>query len=98
MKPFEDLFARVVRVQLDIVAHGAGGKEAVYAPRRDQLLLNDDIEKRIGFGEDLACLRTLSIVLKNTGINALQSPGMEERRPVDEVAKHRQRKVIQSAH
>ena len=92
------LFACVVRVQLDIVAHSVGGEEAVYASRRDQFLLNDDIQKSVAFGEDLARLRTLSFVLKNAGINAFQSPGVEERRPVDEFAQRRQRKVVQHAH
>ena len=34
--------ARLVGVQFDIVAHGVGGKEAVDAARRDQVLLDDD--------------------------------------------------------
>src|SRR5713226_7915130 len=98
MESLEHLSACAVRVQLDIVAHGASGKQAVYAPRRDQVLLNDDIQESIGFGEDLARLYTLSLVLKNAGINTFQPPGVEERRPVDEVAQHRQRKVVQHAH
>ena len=97
MESLEHLFASVVRVQFDIVAHGAGSKQAVYAPRRDEVLRNDDIQKSIGFSEDLARLRTLSLVLENARINTLQSPSMEERRPVNEVAQCRQRKVMQHA-
>src|ERR1022692_3648750 len=98
MKTFEHRLAFVVHVQLDIVPHGAGGEEAVYASGRDQFLLNDDIKESIAFSENLARLRTVLFVLQNAGINTLQSPGMEERAPVNELAQRRQRKVIQDAH
>ena len=97
-KRVEHLVRVVVRVQLDIVAHGVGGKEAVDAARRDQLLLDDRIEQRIGFGEDLARLLALLRVVEDARINALQLPGVEERRPVDELAQRGQRKVVQHAH
>src|SRR6266851_9194801 len=98
MESLEHLSACAVRVQLDIVAHGASGKEAVCATRRDQVLLNDDIQESIGFGENLARLRTLILVVENAGVNAFQPPGVEERRPVNEVAQRRQRKVLQHAY
>ncbi len=41
----EDLRARVVGVELDIVADGVGGKEAVDAAGGDQLLLDDLVEQ-----------------------------------------------------
>ena len=56
----------------------AGNKP--YTPRRcDEFLLNDDIQKSVSFGEYLTRLRTLSCVLKDPGVNAFQSPGVEER-------------------
>src|ERR1700733_4239010 len=95
MKTFEHHLAFVVRVQLDIVPYGAGGEKAVNASGRDQFLLNDDVKKSIAFGENLARLCTAFFVLQNAGINTLQSPGMEKWAPVNELAQHRQRKVIQ---
>jgi hypothetical protein len=77
VKSIEHLFAFVVRIQFDIVAHGAGGKQSIYAARRDQFLLDDGIQESVAFGKELARLRTLSLVLKNAGINALQPPGVE---------------------
>ena len=56
------------------------------------------IQESVGFGEDLARLRALSLVLENARVDALQPPGMEERRPVNELAQRRQRKVVQHAH
>src|SRR6202165_6142900 len=86
VKSFEHLFACAVGIQFDIVAHGAGGKQAIYAARRDQVPLDDGIQESVGFAKDLARLCTLSLMLENAGINALQTPGVKQRCPVDEVA------------
>ena len=51
--------ARGVGVEFDVVADGIGGKEAVDAARGDQVLLDDVVEQRIGFGEELARLLAL---------------------------------------
>ena len=80
--------------KFDIVAHSIGGKQAIYSPRCDEFLLNNEIQKSIAFGEYLTSLRTLSLVLKNPGINTFQPPGVEERAPVNELAQRRQRKVV----
>src|ERR1700691_3130161 len=98
MESLKHLFACVVPVQFDIVAHGAGGKQAIYPSRCDEFLLNDEIEESIALAEDLARLGTMLCVLKNPGINSFQSPGMEERTPVNEFAQRRQRKVVKHAH
>ncbi len=55
------------------------------------------IQQRVGFGEDLTRLRAVLLVIEDARINALQSPGVEERRPVDELAQRRQRKIVQHA-
>ena len=94
MESFEHGPACAVCVQFDIVPHSAGGEEAVYASGRDQFLLNDDIKESIAFREDLARLRTVICVFENTGINSFESPGVEERAPVNEFAQRRQRKVV----
>src|SRR5256885_327235 len=62
---------------------------------RDEFFFNDHIEKGVTFFEQLACLRALLFVLKDSRINTLQSPGVEERRPVDELTQRGQRKVIE---
>ena len=98
MESFEHLCACAVGVEFDIVADRVGGKEAVYAARRDQVFLNDAIEESIGIGEELARLLALLLVFENARIDALQSPGVEERRPVDKVAQRCQRKIVQHAH
>ena len=46
-------------------------------------------KKSIGFVEDLPCLRALLFIVEDTWVNALQFPGMEERRPVNEFAQRR---------
>src|SRR5580658_517672 len=97
MESFEHHPACAVRIQFDIVTYGAGRKQAIYSPGCDQFLLNDDIEQCVAFAEDLTRLRAMLWVFKNPRINSLQSPGMEERAPVNELAQHRQREVIQYA-
>ena len=61
------LLALRVGVKLDIVAHGVGGKESIDAARRDQFLLDDPIQQRVGLGEDLPRLFALLRVLENRG-------------------------------
>ena len=84
--------------ELDIVTHSIGGKETVDPARRDPVFLNHAIEQRIGIGEELARLLAVVCVIENAGVDALQTPRMEERRPVDEFTQCRQRKVVQYAH
>ena len=94
VKALLHLGARVVGVELDVVAYGVGGEKAVDATRGDQLLRDDLVEQGVGFGVYLACLRSVLRVLEDAGVNAFESPGVEEGRPVDEVAQGGQRKVI----
>src|ERR1035438_2687483 len=98
MESFEYFFALVLLVQLNIIAHSARGKETVYASRRNQFFRNDDIEESVAFAEDLARLLPVLCVFENPRINSFQSPGVEERAPVNELAQRRQRKVVQHAH
>jgi hypothetical protein len=73
-------------------------ERTVDAARRDQLLLNDRIQQRIRFAKICRACAPCSGCSKNARINALQFPCVEERRPVNELAQRRQRKVIQHAH
>ena len=66
--------ACVVRVQLDIVTNGVGGKKSVYAARRDQILLNDAIQKSIAFGEYLPRLCTMLRMIEECGDRRLSVP------------------------
>ena len=61
--------------KFDIVAHSIGGKQAIYSPRCDEFLLNNDIQKSIAFGEYSTRLRTLSLVLKNPGMAIIDRSG-----------------------
>ena len=56
------------------------------------------IEQRVGFGEDLARLLALLRVVEDARVDALQFPGVEERRPVDELAQRGEREVVEHAH
>src|SRR5580698_2151110 len=98
VKSLEHGLALVVRVQLDIVAHGAGGKQAIYPARCDEFLFYDEIQKSVAFAEDLACLRAMLRMFKNPRVDSFQSPGVEKRAPVNEFAQRRQRKVVKHAH
>ena len=98
MEALLHLGPRVVGVELDIVTHGVGGEKAVDAAGGDQLLRDDLVEQGVGFGVDLLCLRSVFRVLEDAGVNAFESPGVEEGRPVDEVAQGGQGKVIQRAY
>src|ERR1700761_7091357 len=98
MEAFEHLSTSAVCVQFDIVANSVCRKETIYAARLNQVLFNDAIEKNIGFFEDLPRLSTLLLICKDAGINAFQSPGMKERRPIDEFAQLCQRKILKHAH
>ncbi len=85
---------RVIGVELDVVTHCVGREKAVDAARGDQLLRNDLVEQGIAFGVDLARLRSVLRMLEDAGVNAFESPGVEEGRPVNEVAQGGQGKVI----
>ena len=86
MKSVEHVLPAAIRIQLDVISHGVGGKESIYAACLDQVLLNDEIQKRVALRVDLACLRATVSFLNDTRVNSLQAPGVEKRRPVDELA------------
>src|SRR6185312_2907157 len=82
-------------VKLDVVAHGVGAEEPVDAAGADQPLFDHAIEQRVPLGEDLAGLLAVLLVLEDAREDALELPGVEERRPVDERPQRLQRHVLQ---
>src|SRR4051794_36011662 len=95
MKMPQHLRPAAVRVQLHIVANRTGRKQPVDPARRNQLLRDDAIQKLIALFEKLPRLCAVIFVVKNARIDALQSPGMEERRPVNELAQLFQWEIIE---
>ena len=59
VEALEDCCAGFIGVEFDVVADGVGGEEAIDAARGEQLLRDDLIEQRVGFGEELARLLAL---------------------------------------
>ena len=60
--------------------------------------VDDLVEQRVGFGEELPRLLAVLLVLEDARVDALELPGVEERRPVDELAQRREREVVEHAH
>ena len=89
MEALLHLGSRVVGVELDVVAYRVGGEKAVDAAGGDQLLGDDLVEQGVGFGLDLLCLRSILRMIEDARVNTFEAPGVEEGRPVDEVAQSR---------
>ena len=97
VESLEDLRAGVVGVELDVVADGVGGEEAVDAACGDQLLRDDAVEESVGVGEELAGLFAVLLVVEDARVDAFEAPGVEEGRPVDEFAQRCEREVVEDA-
>src|SRR5579872_625839 len=54
VESLKHLSARAIRVQLDVITNGARGEKPIDTSSRDQVLLNDAIQKRLSFGKHLA--------------------------------------------
>ena len=97
MEALEHVGAGGVGVELDVVADGVGGEEAVDAAGGDEVLRDDVVEERVGFGEYLARLLALLGVVEDARVDAFEAPGVEERRPVDELAQGGEGEVVEDA-
>ena len=75
--------ARLVGVDLDVVADPVGREDADHAAGGEPVLALDPVEHGLGVGEELACLFGGRGVVEHVGVAALDLPGEEERRPVD---------------
>src|SRR6202041_2141395 len=93
----EDCRARFVGVELDVVSDGTGGEQSIGSAGGDEILLDDLIEEGVGFGEYLARLRYLALVVEDAGVNAFQFPGVEEGLPVDVLADRGEGKATEDA-
>ena len=80
MERGQDLGAGVVGVELDIVAHGVGGEEAINAARGEQFPADDVVQQFLRVLEELPGLG----LFQDGRVAPAQLPGVEERRPVDE--------------
>src|SRR6185295_9841522 len=95
VEPAEHLRARRVRVELHVVTGAVRGEEAIDAAGGEQPPGDDLVEELVRLGEGLARLLAVFVVLKDRGVDALELPRVEERRPVDELAQRRERKLVE---
>ena len=91
----QHLDSGIAGIELDIVSHRACRKQPVHPSCTEELLLDDLIQKRVRLREDLTGLPTVIGVIKDARIDALQSPCVKQRAPVDVLPKLRQRKMVQ---
>ncbi len=89
------LVARLVGVDLDIVALGIGGPEADDAAGRKPVFADDAVEHRRSIIEQRPRGSPVFVVVEDRRIFAGQLPGREERRPVDIRHEVGQRKIPQ---
>ena len=75
--------ARLVRVELDVVADGGRREEAVGRARLEIAVGHELLQRRLRVVEDLLRLRPPVGVLEDARVGAAQLPDGEERRPVD---------------
>ncbi len=75
--------ARVVGVQLDVVADGVGRKQADHRAGAQPALVHDASQHGLRVAQQLARLLADHGVVQNLRVAAGQLPGLEERRPVD---------------
>ena len=90
--------ARLVGVELDVVAHRVGREQAVDAARREQLLRDDRSSSALPSAKIWRACSPYFSCSRMRGIDALELPGVEERRPVDVLAQRREREVVEHAH
>ena len=76
--------ARRVRVELDVVAHAIRREKTGHAARGELLLADDFMQQLLRVVEKLLGLGPDGFVLEDARINALQLPGVEKWRPVDQ--------------
>ena len=95
MKLGENLGARFVGVNFHVFAHAIRGEETIDRRGANQFLGDDLVEQLLRVVEELGRFHAVFLVLKNLRINAAQFPGVEERRPVDELAQRGEREVFQ---
>src|SRR5580704_4891160 len=86
-----------VRVELDVVADRVGGKETVDSAGGDRFLPDHPIQQGLAIREELAGLYAALAFVEDARVNTLEAPRVKKRRPVDELAQSRQRKIIEYA-
>ena len=84
MEGGQDVRARRVGVQFDVVAGAIRGEQSIDAARLQQSLADHLFEQFPGVGEKFARFFAVPLVIQYGRIPPAQFPGVEERRPVDE--------------
>src|SRR5665213_158754 len=85
MKHSDGRAARLVGIDLDIVANAIGGTEAGHRARLEPALGDDLVQHGARVRSTKTRGRPEFGVVENGGVFAVQLPGLEERRPVDEI-------------
>ena len=73
-----------IRIQLNIVTHAIGGEKTIDCLRRQQFLLDDLLQERLGIVEQFFCFRTDLRIIEDLWIAPAQLPCVKKWRPVDE--------------
>src|SRR6266566_2425420 len=84
MERGEHLSARLVGVQLDVVADAVGGEQAINATSGQQLCVGHVGQEFLRVSEKFAGFFAVPGVIEDRRITSAEFPGVEERRPVDE--------------
>ena len=69
---------------LDVVADGGGGEEAVDAAGDEEVFGDDAVEEGVGLSVEQLGLLALLWMVENARVDAFEAPGVEEGGPVDE--------------
>ena len=97
VKPRQLVLASFVGEQRHIVADRSRRPKAVHAAGGEQFLGDDLVEQPPGVVEQLASFAADVRIVENSRILALQFPGEEKRRPIDERNQFLQRQVFDHA-
>ena len=89
----QDVRAALIRIEFNVVADSVSWEKAVDAVRPQRLVGHKLCQKRLGLLKELARAFADGRVLQNVRVAAVQLPGAEEGRPVNERHEFRQRQV-----
>ena len=86
-----------IGVELEIVAMGGSGEDAVDAVGGKQLFRDDAVQQGVAVGEELSRFPALVGMIEDAGVDALEAPGVEERGPVDVGAELGEGEILENA-
>src|SRR5580658_104304 len=94
----ENVLARAVGIELDVVSLRVRRKEAIDTSRPESFLRDDVVEQNLSLAKNDARLFAVFFMLQNLRVDTAKLPGVKERRPIDVCTELRKREVLQHAH